>query len=216
MTDSVPKCLVPLGGKPLLHYWLLLFRKHGIEEMLINLHHLPEQVNGFLNGYEHSISIKTFYEEKLLGSAGTVRVNESWVCQEDCFLIAYADNLTNADLGQMIAFHRKEKPVMTAGLFKTNRPRECGIVLMNGENVITDFAEKPESPKSDLACAGIFIAGPEVFRRFGDECPLDFGFHVLPKLVGEMKGFVIKEFLIDIGDIKRYNQAQAAVKHLTF
>jgi mannose-1-phosphate guanylyltransferase len=216
LTDSVPKCLVPLNGKPLLEYWFILFRKYGIREVLINLHHLQGQVNDFLASSTNPFLVRTFYEETLLGSAGTVWANRDWVAEDDAFMIAYADNLTNADLGGMIDFHKKGNSILTVGLFETTAPHECGIALMDAENTITDFIEKPRIPRSNLASAGIFIATPHIFQYFKDEYPQDFGFDVLPRLIHRMKGFVIKESLIDIGDIRRYEQAQKVVRHMAF
>ena len=48
ITDSIPKCLVPICGKPLLGWWIELFKKHGVAEVLINLHHLPHMVKEYL------------------------------------------------------------------------------------------------------------------------------------------------------------------------
>ena len=42
ITDTIPKCLVPIDNKPLLIYWDKLFEKHGIDKVLINVHHLAD------------------------------------------------------------------------------------------------------------------------------------------------------------------------------
>jgi mannose-1-phosphate guanylyltransferase len=69
--------------------------------------------------------------------------------------------------------------------------------------------EKPADPVSNLANAGIYVAGTELFDYIPEKDPVDFGFDVLPGLVGHMHGYVIKEYLLDIGkpgDYKRANE----------
>src|SRR5438552_6352658 len=106
LTDSVPKCLLPIAGRPLLEYWLLLLARHGVTEVLINLHHLPDAVRRFLARSPHGPPVRTVHEPVLLGSAGTLWANRDWVSGEEEFLIACADNLTNADLGSLMRAHR--------------------------------------------------------------------------------------------------------------
>ena len=104
ITYKIPKCLVSINGKPLLKWWIKLFEKHGINHVLINLHHLAEQVENFIRNYDTDIQFELFYEECLLGSAGTIRANKSFI-DNTKFLIAYADNLTNFNITQFLEYH---------------------------------------------------------------------------------------------------------------
>lgn len=216
LTDDVPKCLVPLNGKPLLDYWFSLLAAHGVTEVLVNVHHHAEKVEAFLRASRYPFRITPFYEPQLLGSAGTIWANRDWVAGEQNFLIAYADNLTNADLSAFRQFHANQNAVLTMGLFQTNRPKECGIALLDHQKTIVDFAEKPQQPKSTLANAGLYVASPEIFDFFEDKYPQDLGFDILPKLVGQMKGFHIKNYLLDIGNMERYQRAIRDIESCTF
>ena len=75
LTDSVPKCLVPIKGKPLLGYWFDLMFKAGVERVLVNTHHLPHQVRLFCGQSQWSDRIDLVHEETLVGTAGTIRNN---------------------------------------------------------------------------------------------------------------------------------------------
>jgi mannose-1-phosphate guanylyltransferase len=86
------------------------------------------------------------------------------------------------------------------GLFHTPAPKASGIVQMNEAGLITAFEEKPASPIGDLANAGIYVAGQALF----DVIPVnrtitDFGQDVFPRLVNNMYGYLIDDFLMDIG-----------------
>jgi len=207
ITDSIPKCLVPICGKPLLGWWVNLFKKHGIDEVLINLHHFPEKVKEYLNSNSEGIRFHFFYEEALLGSAGTLRENKNFVKKEKEFFILYADNLTNVNLTTFLDFHRSHNNFFSMGLFKSQNPSACGIALVNDFGVITDFEEKPKRPKSNLASAGIFLSSPEVLDLIPKN-ETDIGFHLIPKLVNRMNGCLIEDFLIDIGTHENLKNAE--------
>jgi mannose-1-phosphate guanylyltransferase len=219
LTNEVPKCLLPIGGKPLLQIWLEHLSRHGINEVLINTHWHHEKVNSFLETWQKNPRVLTFYETKLLGSAGTILANRHWVEDGSTFLIIYSDNLTNVDLSKMLAFHRSHGLPFTLGVFRSKTPEQCGIAEVREDGLVTGFVEKPKKPKSDLAAAGVYVADQRIFSFFpeiapawqnGPVIPLDLGFHVIPRLVGQMKAYLIKEFLMDIGIQSQYEEAQAA------
>lgn len=218
LTDQIPKCLLPIGGKPLLRIWLEHLRHHGIDEVLINTHSLHEKVEMFLETWiKDSPAVLTFHENRLLGSAGTLLANKDWVVEGEPFFILYGDNLTNVNLTKMLAFHRQHGLPFTLGVFRTDHPMECGIAEVDDDGVVTRFVEKPEKPKSDLAAAGIYIVDRRIFKFFPEmkfasgittSSPLDLGFHIIPRLVGMMKAYFIQEFLLDIGTPESYGKAQ--------
>jgi len=208
ITEHMPKCLVPLNGKPILQIWLELCSRYGIDEVLINIHHFQDMVRDFINHLSLDLKITLFYEEKLLGSGGTVRANYDFAKNEEKFFIFYVDNLTNVNLSQMIHFDNAHQGVLTMGLFRTDLPETCGIAEVNENSLIIGFEEKPKKPKSNLANAGIYLARAQIWDYIPQQEFIDFGFDILPRLVGKMYGYEIKEFLMDIGTIENYQKAQ--------
>jgi mannose-1-phosphate guanylyltransferase len=216
-TDTIPKCLIPIHGKPLLGIWLDHLRAQGIRDVLINTHHHAHQVDAFVRGYCHrrDMHIVLSFEPELLGSAGTILNRRDFVDSEDDFMVLYADNLTNVNLKRLEIFHqscRKKKGILTMGLFHSPNPASCGIAELDPDQKIVAFTEKPENPRSSLANAGIYVASREIFGCFPDAPPkpgtvLDFGHHVLPHLAGRMYGYPISEYLRDIGTLESYRLA---------
>jgi mannose-1-phosphate guanylyltransferase len=211
ITYEIPKCLVEINGIPLLAWWIKLFERHNIEEVLINLHHLPGKVRNFINNYNTSIKFKLVEEKYLLGSAGTLKANADFV-DDAPFLIAYADNLTNFNITKFAEFHNAHPYPFSMALFETDTPTAKGIVELDENNVVISFEEKPENPKSNLANAGIYIAEPEIIKLIDKEIA-DIGFDLLPKLVGKMKGFYDSYYLLDIGTHKHLEQANKEWKN---
>lgn len=200
LTLSTPKCLIPILNKPLLAWWIDLFIQHNIKEVLINLHHLPEQVKEFLIENNRGIKFFFFEEERLLGSGGSLRENKWFVKNENEFFIFYADNLTNYDFTEFLSFHRNHYKPFSMALFRTETPHSKGISELNKDDTIINFVEKPSNPVSNLANAGMYIASPELLDLIPEKEIADIGFDLLPKLVGKMKGWIPeKGYLRDIG-----------------
>lgn len=213
LTDSTPKCLLPIAGVPLLEIWLRHLEEHRVDEVLVNTHWLHGQVEVYLAARPPGrVKVRVFYEEQLLGSAGTLWANRDWVNREP-FYIIYGDNLTRVDLGAMLAFHRAHQLPLTLGVFKAPDPRRAGIVTLDDDGTVTRFIEKPARPESDLGAAGIYVADFRIFEYFKGVSlpagsPLDLSYHILPALAGRMKAYLLREPLIDIGTPESYALAQ--------
>jgi mannose-1-phosphate guanylyltransferase len=123
--------------------------------------------------------------------------------------VFYADVLHRADLAAMLHLHRQRGLAATLGVYEVSDPSRCGIVTTNPQGVIENFVEKPTHPTGNLAFSGLMIGTREVLDVIPDGVPADIGFHMLPKLAGQMLAFPIRDYLIDIGTLENYQQAQA-------
>jgi mannose-1-phosphate guanylyltransferase len=208
LTDDAPKCLLPIQGTPMLLIWFELFRLYGIDQVLINLHSHGDAVRRFIEQNKDALTIRLSTEARLLGSAGTVLANQDWVRNERSFWVIYADVLTTTNLNQMLAFHQERAQIATIGVYEVPDPSRCGIVQVDGRGILRDFAEKPAAPIGNLAFAGIMLATPGMLQLIPDKDPVDFGFHVLPQLVGRTAAYPIGDFLMDIGTLENYRTAQ--------
>lgn len=215
LTLTLPKCLVPIDGVPLLAIWLELCESQGVDDILVNVSQHAALVERFLNERRCRARVTLVQEAAPRGTAGTVRDQRSFVGDSEEFWVFHSDNLTNVRLGPMIAAHRAHDALLTVGLFRAPDPTAAGIVLMGPDATIERFEEKPARPSSDLANAGIYLAR----RALLDELPrgnglLDFGHDVLPRLAGRMRGYVIPEFLADIGTPLALERATQAWRRL--
>jgi mannose-1-phosphate guanylyltransferase len=208
LTDSIPKCMVPIQGVPLLSIWLELCRRLGVEEVLINVHAHAGAVCEFLQKSESRTRVRIVVEQRLLGSAGTLWANRDWVTADDSFWVFYADVLHLADLQGMLKVHQQRRPAATLGVYEVPDPSRCGIVKTDSQGTIREFVEKPEQPTSHLAFSGLMIGTPDLLDSIPEEVPADIGLHVLPQLAGRMMAYPIRDYLIDIGTMENYQKAQ--------
>ena len=209
ITEHVPKCLVPIRGIPMLAIWLTLCKKLGITEVLLNLHAHADAVRTFLREFaDGDVRVRVAEETRLLGSAGTLRANRSWVEGEELFWVFYADVLHCADLAAMLLLHRQRRLAATLGVYEVPDPSRCGIITANSQDIIENFVEKPKLPTGNLAFSGLMIATPALLDVIPERVPSDIGFDVLPKLNHQMLAFRITDYLIDVGTMENYQKAQ--------
>jgi mannose-1-phosphate guanylyltransferase len=212
LTDTTPKCLLPVAGVPIISIWLSICRRYGIDEVLVNLHAHTEQLRNYLNQHERTGDVEVILSEEsvLLGSAGTLRANAEWIGRDESFWIFYSDVLTNVNLAEMMAFHRSRNTQATIGVYEVDDPRRCGIVTADANGIVQKFVEKPKDPEGNLAFSGVMLASSEILKLVPDKLPADIGFDVLPELIGKMAAFPISSFLLDIGTLQNYNAAQTS------
>lgn len=212
LTERIPKCLVPIRGKPLLAYWLDLLLPNGVERVLVNTHYLPETVRRFAAESPWRQRITLVHEEGLLGTGGTVLANRGFF-QGRAFMVAHADNLTRFDVGAFIRRHelRPAGTLMTMMTFRTDTPQTCGIVEEEPSGVVTAFHEKVENPPGDHANAAVYIFEPEVvdfLAGLGREV-IDLSTEVIPAFVGRICTFHNSDFHRDIGSSESLRRAEA-------
>jgi mannose-1-phosphate guanylyltransferase len=208
ITDTTPKCLVPINGVPLLELWLRDCERAGVEAVLVNTHHLAERVEEFVAA-RRGVPVTLAHEPTLLGSAGTIATNWNFVDGDESFLVVYADNLTTFPLSRLTAFHSTHDQIASMALFRSPNPSACGVVEMDSAGLVTGFWEKPANPPGNLVNAGLYVFRSGVRQYLPTEVPSDVGGALMPALVGRAKGLPISEYFIDIGTLENYYRAQA-------
>jgi mannose-1-phosphate guanylyltransferase len=207
ITSTIPKCLVPINGVPLLELWLRDCERAGVDGVLVNTHYLAERVEEFVAARK-GIPVTLAYEPILLGSAGTIAKNWSFVEGDESFLVVYADNLTTFPLSDLIAFHATHDQIASMALFRSPNPSACGVVEMDDSGLVTGFWEKPENPPGNLVNAGLYVFRRQVQSFLPKEVPADVGRSLMPALVGRAKGLSIGSYFVDIGTLENYCTAQ--------
>ena len=203
LTRQTPKCLVKIGGKPLLERWIQSLEKCNCNELIINTHYLAEQVDSYLaNRGEPKLNIKTVHEETLLGTAKTLLNNKDFF-KESIGLMIHADNATDFDLNELIrAYKNKPKEsLLTILTFDCSNPTSCGIVETNNDGIVCSFHEKVENPPGTKANGAIYAFDYDFIdyleKNFYDAT--DFSNDILPNIVGKMNTYHTHMPFIDIG-----------------
>lgn len=208
LTDQTPKCLIKIGGVPLLGIWLEKLAEAGVTEVLVNTHYRADQVNEYINSRTWPLDIAVQYERELLGSAGTLRRWRFLMEDEEFFLACNADGLTEFPLANLIREHEAHRPDATIAVFLSDNPSAGGVVEVGADRIVTGFAEKPENPNSSLVNAGMYAFSPAVLKEIPRELPADIGRDLLPLLIGRMRAVPVRGIYRDIGTYEDYRLAQ--------
>ena len=219
LTNSIPKCLVKIGGKPILQIWLENLSKAGCEEVIINTHYLSEKVEEYLEGRKFGdMKIITTYEPKLLGTAGTLLKNADFLLGKNCMLI-HADNFTDVNLEEFLKFHKDfsipKKRLLTMMTFTTNNPESCGIVSINNEGIVENFHEKKSTDNGNIANAAIYCFNDNLINFLISKKKnfFDFSEDVIPECINNIQTFHTNSTFIDIGTIDNLELARRKYKN---
>lgn len=207
ITDITPKCMLPIGGRRLIDIWLDAFDRAGVDQVLVNLHHLPDVVRRHVAAHEGPPTVCTAYEPELLGSARTLAANRQWVEGEELFLACNADNLTDFDLRSLVDAHLEHSALATLTVFHSPDPSAGGVVELDAADRVIGFEEKPSQPVSDLVNAGMYAFHPNVLDEIDARRLKDIGYDLLPRLVGRAWAVPVEGYFRDIGTADAYRRA---------
>ena len=208
--------MVPIVNRPVIEHIVEKLQKHGITDIMVNLHYLGDVIKAHLgNGAKFGVKISYAQEERLWGDAGSVKRAEDFF-RDGTFLVVGGDDISDIDLTRLLKFHRDKKALSTIALSLVDDPSEYGIVLMNERSRITRFLEKPKGEVifSNTANTGIYVFEPEVFDSIPRGVSYGFGNNVFPTLLEQKKplfGYLTSSYWRDVGNLRVYRRTHADV-----
>ena len=215
LTETLPKPMVPVADKPVLEHTVNWLRRHGINRIVINLHHQGSAIRThFGDGRRWDVALHYSDEPELLGTAGGVKRVEEFF--DDPFVVVYGDVLTDLDLGVLAAFHRACGPAPHVTLTLDQRPdaSQCGVVELDPAGRVTRFVEKPkpEEIQSPWVNSGIMVLDRALLARIPAGRFCDFGREILPEWLRSGVplfgwGLPPTAYLVDMGTPEKYAQA---------
>lgn len=215
ITNTLPKPLVPINGKPLLEYWLENLTKTGVTEFLINTHYLHKEIESYVKSSSYKDKITLVYEEELLNTAGPIIANENFFNISEPFMLVHADNLSFCNFKEFIQSHqnRPKGCEITMMLFESDNPSLCGIVELDSKNIVQSFYEKVKQPPSNLANGAVYICEPSIigFLKTFDKKDVDFSLDVIPNYLGKINTYLNNIYHRDIGTIESYALSQIEI-----
>jgi mannose-1-phosphate guanylyltransferase/mannose-1-phosphate guanylyltransferase/phosphomannomutase len=185
LTDYLPKPMVPIANRPVLHHLLNLLVRHDIREVGINLHYFPEMIKAYFgDGSALGMSIRWSEEKELLGTAGGTKKLADFFGRE-AILVTSGDGLHDIDVTALLGHHRRTGALATLALKPVDDPSAYGVAILDRDTRIRGFQEKPrrDEARSDLANCGVYVIEPELLERIPAGTFYDFGEHVWPALV---------------------------------
>lgn len=216
LSKTTPKCLHRVGDEILLDRIVRQLSESGVDEILINTHHLAQQIIDHIDNRPDRNRFTTVFEPELLGTLGTLRANASYF-RSDPGWVLHADNFIQGSLlGLRQGF--ETRPMDSWGTmltFKAEDPTSCGVVTTDERGVVMGFFEKVPEPPSTQASAATFIFDPNALEVAAAlPCAdTDISRDLLPHLVGHLNVVDHGQGVIDIGTPQGLRDARAASEH---
>ena len=211
ITENIPKCLVEINNKKLIDYWLETLHANKIENVLINTHYKSELVLQHIEKWSNKLNITVSHEDELLGTAGTL-IGASEYIGNSSVMVIHADNLSYFNMDNFIKTfaEKKEHCRITMMTFRTDNPRECGIIEVDKDGLIIDYLEKTEKYKSNLANGAVYIFDSKAISEILEikPTPFDLSAEVIPKFIGRMNAFHNSQYHRDIGTVNSLKFAE--------
>lgn len=225
ITYTIPKPMIPIMQKPVMEFLLELLRHHGFTQIMANVSHLANEIEGyFRDGQRFGVELAYSFEGRIIdgklvgeavGSAGGMRkIQDFYPFFDETFVVLCGDALIDLDLTEALRQHREKGSIATI-IMKSVPIKQVpsyGVVVTDDNGKVKSFQEKPaveEALSTDIN-TGIYIFEPEIFDYIPSGVEFDIGGDLFPKLVAANAPFygITMDFeWVDIGKVPDYWQA---------
>jgi mannose-1-phosphate guanylyltransferase len=209
LTERMPKPMLPLLDRPLLSYTFDHLRSGGVTRAVLACGYLPTAIERFFGDRYDGLALDYVVEPEPLGTGGAIRFAANGV--DRTFLALNGDSLREADIGALLAFHRRSRAKATILLARVPDPARYGLVRTDDRGRVTGFLEKPppEEIDTDLINAGLYVLEPEVLDLIPPGRPVSIEREVFPVLVeeGTLFALPLSGYWLDVGTPESYLQA---------
>ncbi|MBD0269773.1 MAG: NDP-sugar synthase, partial [Cyanobacteria bacterium Co-bin8] len=225
ITYTIPKPMIPIMQKPVMEFLLELLRQHGFTQIMVNVSHLANEIEGyFRDGQRFGVELAYSFEGRIvdgklegaaIGSAGGMRkIQDFYPFFDDTFVVLCGDALIDLDLTEAVRRHREKGSIATiiTRAVPLKQVPSYGVVVTDETGRVKSFQEKPaveEALSTDIN-TGIYIFEPEIFKYIPAGTSFDIGGDLLPCLVADNAPFygIRMDFeWVDIGKVPDYWQA---------
>ena len=170
LTDNKPKALIEVNHISMLEHQINYLMYYGVDEIIINIHHLADQIIDFIRQKKYIIRIEFSDErDQLLDTGGGLK-KASWFFDDNPFFLVGADMFTNLNLVNLYQYHLKHKPLATLAVKKRNSTRDflvdnnyniCGWRNnLTGKEIVV---KKSDGKLTNYGFSVIHVLNPEIF-----------------------------------------------------
>ena len=218
LTDRTRKDMLPLVDRPLLAYTFEHLAGHGVERSIVSCGYLPDQIEAVFGDEHDGMALEYAVEDEPLGTGGAIGFAGRHL--DGSFFALNGDSLREADLGEMVAFHRSTGAKATILLTPVADPSRYGLVRTASDGRVATFLEKPrpEEIDTDLINAGLYVLEPEVLDLVPEGRSVSIEREVFPTLAaeGSVFGIALPGYWLDVGTPESYLQAHRDVLERIF
>lgn len=207
LTLSSPKPLVEFCNKAMILHQIEALAAVGCTEVVLAVNYQPEKMVQFLHAKEKELGIKitTSLEEEPMGTAGPIKLAETFLNDGEPFFVLNSDVSCDYPFEQMIEFQKKTAAGGVLLATPVEDPSKFGVIIYDDSGKIERFVEKPQQFISRYINAGIYYFTPAIFDRI-ELRPTSIEKEVFPAMAEEGELYVMElvGFWADVGQPKDF------------
>ena len=207
LTDSVPKPMVKVAGKPFLEHLVLLLRKNGLKKLLFLAGYLGHVIKDYFgNGSKWNVEIDYSFEDKPIGTGGALSLAKEKL--NETFFVLFGDSYLPINYKQMVSKYINNRKKIMLAVYDNADDTDVpfNIRLDKGKKVVAIYKKGKNNPPAFNYCdAGVLIVNKSAVELIGDKTPISFEELVYPRLISEKElgYYIAKCRFYDIGTIER-------------
>ena len=215
LTETCPKPVLPVAGKPCIWYLMRSMARAGVEEIILACGYRSEMIEQALgDGSDLGVRITYTYEDEPRGTGGALKLIEGML--DPVFIASNGDVFADIDLDGQVARHLETGADVTVALTPVPNPWEFGVARIADDGSISEFREglKPGQTFSDLINAGVYVVDKKVLAGIPEGRFYDFSKELFPKIIAEgdkLMGFPLSGTWMDVGRPSDYLKANLHV-----
>ena len=163
-TDSIPKPMVPIGGKPILEHIMDIYSHYGHREFYIALGYKGDVIQDYFKQIKKNWKVNLIETGSDTLTGGRLKRLEKYLSKES-FLLTYGDGISNININDLIKFHRSHNKIVTISAVRP--PARFGSLSLEGSDVLK-FKEKTQLGESWIN-GGFFVINPTFFKFLKDD-----------------------------------------------
>lgn len=213
LTDTTPKPMLKVGGKPIIEYNIDRLIQVGIKNFNLSVNYLAEQLENYFKDGEHkNVSIKYVKEDKPLGTIGSILLVESF--ENDDIIVMNSDLLTNIDFVDFYKLFKESEADMVVAATSYHVDIPYAVLEVNNVNQVSSLKEKPRY--TYFSNAGIYLLKKELLKLIPENTFFDITdlMNKILELDLKLVTYPINGYWLDIGKHEDFIKAQEDVKHV--
>ena len=206
---DIPKAMIPIDGKPILEYQILMAQRYGFTDFLFIIGYLGDQIREYFgDGAKWGVTIEYFQETQPLGTAGALGYLKDKLTEE--FFVFYGDTVMDFDMIHMLDFHHRKHADATLLVHPNDHPYDSDIVDVDKDGKVKNFFIKPHPDhfiSHNMVNAALFIFSPSILSEIEVGTKSHIEKNVLPKCLQDgmrLYGYNTAEYIKDMGTPDRY------------
>lgn len=216
LTQTIPKPMIPIAGKPILEHQIELVRRYGLTDVVVLTGYKGNVIEDYFgDGRRCGVDIMYCREDAPLGTAGAVKEIEDFINSD--FLVLYGDLIMDMDLDSLVSTHLSRKPMATIVVHPNDHPYDSDIVEVDEEDRVTAFYNKPHKEGvyyRNLVNAAVYAMSPMIMKYIPKGAFSDFARDIFPRVMGSGEticAYNTPEYIKDIGTMERLSEVEADI-----